>query len=96
MLLHLTALFLSTVYPSCLQSEDFYRENPMETLGTASAENSGRRGRPTTFEAIEREKGKQVRDRLCNAISNAGLTRPTRTTSAHHDRYNRMIEKESQ
>ena len=78
-----------------LQSEDFYRENPMETLGTASADNNGRRGgRPTTFEAMEREKGKQVRDRLCNAISNAGLTRQTRTTSAHHDRYNRMIENE--
>ena len=45
-----------------VQSKDFCVQSPMKTVGTASAENNGRRGRPNTFEAMEREKGKQVRD----------------------------------
>jgi len=36
----------------------------------------------------------QLRDRLCKGLQNAGMARPTsggKSSSAHHDRYNRMV-----
>jgi len=76
-------------------SNDFYGSNPLETPGVYAEDVLDTVvGRPTCRETMLREHGKQLRDRLCKGLENAGMARPTsggKSSSAHHDRYNRMV-----
>ena len=52
--------------------------------------------RPLTEEANQRAKGKLVRDRIRNDLSNRGLARPSNTRVSTTDRYNREVETREQ
>lgn len=78
-----------------LASDDFISDNPFTLIGPIIAEGDvelRRAGRPTNLEAIQRDKGKEIRDKNCLELSNAGYARPSNARVSTTDRHNRMVE----
>lgn len=73
------------------ESRHYYMMNPLETPGVVSEDYFVRHGRRTNYENAQRDEGKKIRDELCSIMANKGMLRATRTTSHHHDRYNRLV-----
>ena len=80
-----------------LQSDDFVRDNPYETLGVIKShlDEYRQRGRKSFLEVELREKGKIIRDNLTKALQCGGFLRLQKTILIRRDRHYRPMEAEN-
>ena len=77
-----------------IESDNFIMNNPSTILGPIAEETQfecGTRGRPTTIEAEQRNKGKGIRDAISNELHRQGFSRPCNQRVAVSDRHNRRL-----
>jgi|TARA_B110000211_G_scaffold159468_1_gene180574 hypothetical protein len=81
-----------------LLSDEYAANNPFASLGPIAEEMDElrKKGRPLTEEANQKAKGKSVRDRIRNDLSNRGLARPSNARVSTTDRHNREVETREQ
>ena len=73
-------------------SDEYLLENPGETIGVFG-DNVGVRGRQETDQTLQINRGLELRDKLCEALKDAGLSRPGNSSIImHRDRHNRTVE----
>ena len=75
-------------------SDQLMIADPHATIGVFEEEDDhvlNQTGRRTNNERIMRERGKQLRDGICMALSHRGLARPTDPIISRRDRHHRTV-----
>ena len=74
-----------------IDSDEFVTQNAGASLGVVGDNILGNSGRPSDAEAVERNRGIELRDYFCDEIAAAGMKRPTNDKSQNQtDRHSRV------